>query len=80
MSAWRLVVEEHAPTAGVSRLIEIRPPALVVSAADAASGQELRLCSATLLDAFAQAPGGTRLLELTVVVRPPRTGPSEQRR
>jgi hypothetical protein len=80
MSAWRLVVEEHAPAAGVSHLIEIRPPALVVSAADAASGQELRLSSATLLEAFAQAPGGARLLELTVVVRPPRTGPSGQPR
>jgi hypothetical protein len=81
MSSWRRVVEEHAPAAsGSSRLIEIRPPALVVSAADAASGQELRLCSAQLLDAFAGAPGGTRLLELKVVVQGSGRGPAGQPR
>ena len=79
MSTWRRVVEAHAPAAGPSDIIELRPPVLVVSAADAAGGQELRLCSATLLEAFAQAPGGSRLLELTVVVRPPRPGPAAAR-
>jgi predicted nucleic acid-binding Zn ribbon protein len=77
MSSWQRVVEEQAPAAaGASRLVEIRPPALIVSAADAATGQELRLHSAQLLEAFAAAPGGTRLLELKVVVRPPVQGPS----
>ncbi len=76
MSSWRRVVEVHVPAASPSDIIEVRPPALIVSAADAAAGQELRLCAAALLEAFAQAPGGARLLELRVVVRPPRTGPS----
>jgi hypothetical protein len=81
MASWGRVVEEHAPPAsGTSRLIEIRPPVLVVSAADAASAQELRLCSAVLLDAFATAPGGVRLLELRVVLRPSAAGPSGQPR
>ena len=53
---------------GGSRLLEIRPPLLVVSADDAMLGQELRLRSSELLDAFATAPGGQRLLELRVVV------------
>lgn len=79
MSSWRRVVEEQVPAAsGASRLIEIRPPALFVSADDAATGQELRLHSAQLLDAFAGAPGGQRLLELKVVVRGPGAGPSEK--
>jgi hypothetical protein len=81
MSSWRRVVEEHAPAAsGASQLIEVRPPCLIVSADDAAAGQELRLCSVALLDAFAGAPGGARLLDLTVIVRPPGTGPSEKPR
>jgi hypothetical protein len=77
MSSWRRVVEEQAPAAaGASRIIEIRPPALIVSADDAAAGQELRLHCAQLLDAFAGTPGGARLLELKIVVRRPPQGPS----
>jgi hypothetical protein len=72
ISSWRRVVEELVPAAaGATRLIEIRPPALIVSADDAATGQELRLHTTQLLDAFAGAPGGQRLLELKVVVRDP---------
>lgn len=79
MSSWRRVVEVQVPAAaGASRLIEIRPPTLIVVADDAATGQELRLRSAQLLDAFAGAPGGTRLLELKVVVRHRPHEPSEQ--
>ena len=80
ISSWRRVVEEHAPAVGTSRLVEIRPPVLVVSADDAASAQELRLCSSALLDAVANAPGGVRLLDLKVVVRQPKPGPSGQPR
>jgi hypothetical protein len=70
ISSWRRVVEELVPAAaGATRLIEIRPPALIVSADDAATGQELRLHTTQILDAFARAPGGQRLLELKVVVR-----------
>jgi hypothetical protein len=81
ISSWRRVVEELVPAAaGASSLVEIRPPALVVSATDAATAQELRLQTIALLDAFARAPGGQRLLELTVVVRAPGAGPSRQPR
>jgi hypothetical protein len=71
MSSWqRLVAELVPPAAGSSSLLEIRPPQLVVSAPDAITAQELRLRSGDLLAAFAGAPGGGRLLELRVVVRP----------
>jgi hypothetical protein len=76
MASWTRVVEELAPGVGPSRLVELRPPVLVASAGDAASAQELRLCTAQLLEAFARAPGGSRLLELRVVVRPTRPGDS----
>ena len=70
VTSWTRIVEEQAPAAtGASRLLEVRPPALIVSAPDAATAQELRLRSPELLDAFASAPGGQRLRELQVVVR-----------
>jgi hypothetical protein len=79
ITSWRRVVEELVPAAaGASALVEVRPPRLVVSATDAATAQELRLQSAALLEAFAHAPGGQRLLELTVVVRPPAAGRSHE--
>lgn len=76
MSIWVRLVEELVPAAaGTSQVLEIRPPTLVVSAEDQAAGQELRLRSADLLAAFGSAPGGVRLRELRVVVRPSgRTG------
>ncbi len=75
ISSWSRIVEELVPAAtGASQLLEIRAPALVVSADDAATGQELRLHSHQLLEAFAGAPGGQRLRELHVVVRGPRPG------
>lgn len=77
MSSWSRIVEELVPVAaGASHLLEIRPPGLYVSADDAATGQELRLHTVELLEAFATAPGGQRLLELHVVVRRPRNGDS----
>jgi hypothetical protein len=51
--------------------MEIRPPVLIVSADDPPTAQELRLRTTELLDAFAGAPGGQRLLELKVVIRTP---------
>jgi hypothetical protein len=45
----------------------------VVSAANPNVAQEVRLRQAELLTAFAQSPEGVRLLELRVVVRPPRS-------
>ncbi len=74
MAAWERLISEHVPAAaGASRLLSIQPPALVVSAANPIVAQELRLRQAELLAAFAQAPEGVRLLELRVVVRPPRS-------
>ena len=81
ISSWGRIVEEQVPPAsGASQLLEIRPPVLYVSADDASTGQELRLRSTELLDAFATAPGGQRLLELHVVVRRPRGGQSREPR
>lgn len=71
MSSWQRLVEERVPAAAASRLLEVRPPTLVVSVDDAATGQELRLRSAELLEAFGTLPGGQRLLELRVVIRRP---------
>lgn len=75
MTSWeRLVAELVPPAAGASHLLEVRPPELLVSADDPMTGQELRLQADILLRAFATAPGGVRLRELRVVVRPPRRG------
>jgi hypothetical protein len=72
MASWALIVEEHVPPAsGLSELVAVQPPALVVSASAAIVAQELRLRSSQLLHAFAAAPGGSRLMELRVVLRPP---------
>ena len=81
LSSWGRIVEEQVPVAaGASRLLEVRPPALIVSADDSAVAQELRLHSAELLSAFATAPGGQQLLELRVVVRGPGSGVSQKPR
>ena len=80
-SSWERIVEELVPSAaGASRLLEVRPPALIVAAHDAATGQELRLHASDLLEAFASAPGGQRLRELQVVVRRPSKGVSGEPR
>jgi hypothetical protein len=79
MSTWARLVEEHVPpAAGLSELVAIQPPALVVSATAPIVAQELRLRARQLLAAFASAPGGARLFELRVVLRP--AGASRSRR
>jgi hypothetical protein len=71
IASWERLVDELVPAAaGASRLLEIRPPQLMVSAADALTAQELRLRSEQLLAAFARAPGGSRLLELRITIQP----------
>ncbi len=71
MSAWQRIVEERVPAAsGGSNLLDVQPPVLVVSAESPIIAQELRLRQADLLGAFAQAPDGSRLIELRVVIRP----------
>ncbi len=82
MAAWERLVGERVPAAaGTSQLLSVQPPTLVVSAANPRVALELQLRQADLLAAFAQAPDGVHLLELRVVVRPPRTdGTSSGRR
>lgn len=71
MHAWERVVAAVVPAAaGQSQVLELRPPAIVVTAPDAATGQELRLRAPELIAAYAAAPGGARVRELRVVVRP----------
>ena len=70
VAAWQRIVAERVPAAGgSSTLLSLQPPALVVSATSPMIAQELRLRQADLLDAFAQAPEGQKLIELRVVVR-----------
>ena len=70
MAAWQRIVAERVPAAaGTSALLAVQPPAVVVSAASPIIAQELRLRQGELLEAFAQAPDGQRLLELRVVIR-----------
>ena len=71
MGAWRHLVAELLPAAaGESELLSVQPPVLVVSAVSPIVAQELRLRSASLLDAFASTPDGVRLVELRIVGRP----------
>jgi len=70
MATWQRIVEERVPRAsGATSLLALQPPALVVSASSPIVAQELRLRQTDLLDAFAQAPDGQKLLELRVVIR-----------
>ena len=71
MAAWQRIVEERVPAAsGASSLLDVQPPALVVSASSPIVAQELRMRQLDLLAAFAQMPDGARLIELRVVIRP----------
>ena len=71
LAAWQRIVAERVPgAAGSSSLLSLQPPALVVSATSPIVAQEIRLRQSDLLDAFAQAPEGQKLIELRVVVRP----------
>ena len=75
MAAWERLVEEHVPAArGTSRLLDVQPPALVVSATTNLVAQELRLRQMELLEAFARLPEGRHVLELRIVIRPPGSG------
>jgi len=72
--SWEAIVARHVPAAvGHCELVEVRPPLLVVRAADAATAQELRLQGSALLAAFGRAAGAPEVGELRVVVRPSRT-------
>lgn len=79
MAAWQRLVEERVPAAAASsRLLELRGAELVVAAASPIVAQELRLRGPELLAAFAELPGGRRMRELRLVIRPvePPAGPA----
>ena len=69
-AAWNLVVEELVPAAaGASRAARLEGDGtLVIEAAAPMVGQELRIRSEELLEAFVAAPGGMRAGRLRVVV------------
>ncbi len=69
-AAWNRVVEERVPAAaGGSRAARLEGDGtLVVEAVAPMIGQELRIRSEELLEAFAAAPGGLRAVRLRVVV------------
>ncbi|MBA3307923.1 MAG: DUF721 domain-containing protein [Chloroflexi bacterium] len=80
MASWERLLGEHVPAAsGSSTLLAVRPPTLIVSADSPIVAQELTLRSDQLLSAFASAPGGSRLLELRVSLRPRAGGPPGDR-
>jgi hypothetical protein len=70
VAAWQRIIAERVPAAtGSSTLLALQPPTLVVSAASPIIAQEIHLRQVDLLDAFARAPEGQKLIELRVVVR-----------
>jgi hypothetical protein len=69
-STWDALVAERVPAAtGASRLVGIEDDALLVEATLPIVGQELRLRSSELLEAFRTAPGGFSAAGLRVRVR-----------
>lgn len=75
MASWKRLVAELVPAAaGATELLAIRPAELVVSTSEPIVAQELRLRSGELLEAFAMAPGGARVLGLRVLLRSPQGG------
>lgn len=80
MASWQRLLAELVPAAsGSSSLLAVRPPALIVSADSPIVAQELHLRSEELLTSFACAPGGSRLLELRISLRPQSSGPRGDR-
>jgi predicted nucleic acid-binding Zn ribbon protein len=75
LATWQRLVAELVPGAAAqSVMLAVQPPTLVVSASSPALAQELRLRQRELLERFAGAPDGVRLLELRVVVRQTASG------
>ncbi len=75
-STWDVLVAELVPpAAGACHLVRLEPDALVVAVDEPIVGAELRMRALELLDAFAAAPGGTRVrfLRIQSVEREPRS-------
>jgi hypothetical protein len=67
-AAFERVVAEHVPAAaGSARLLRISGSALLVEVDHPLVGQELRLRSTELLEAFSASPAGVRAGELRIV-------------
>lgn len=59
-----LVAERVPPAAGACRLVRLEPDALVVAVDEPIVAAALRMRALELLEAFAAAPGGTRVRHL----------------
>ena len=75
MAAWERLISERIPgAAGASHLLSVQPPALVVSASQPERRPGTAPAPGRAADGVcAELPEGVRLLELRVVVRPPRS-------
>ena len=70
MATFEALVAERVPAAaGACRVVRLEGFTLDVEADAPIVAQELRLRQTELLDAFAQAPEGQKLIELRVVIR-----------
>jgi hypothetical protein len=68
VAAFERVVAEHVPAAaGSARLLRVSGHAIIVEVDHPLVGQELRLRSTELLEAFSASPAGARVAELRVV-------------
>jgi hypothetical protein len=69
-AAFDTLLGERVPTAaGAARLLRAGSAALIVEVDHPAVGQEVRLRSDELLEAFATMPGGARAAEIRIVSR-----------
>jgi len=69
-AAFDALLGERVPAAaGAARLLRASPGALIVEVDHPVVGQEVRLRSEELLDAFAMMPGGARAAEIRIVSR-----------
>jgi hypothetical protein len=69
-AAFDALLGERVPAAtGAARLLRATQGALIVEVDHPVVGQEVRLRSEEILDAFATMPGGVRALEIRIVSR-----------
>jgi hypothetical protein len=69
-AAFDALIGERVPVAvGAARLLRASPGALIVEVDHPVVGQEVRLRSDELLEAFAAMPGGARAAEIRIVTR-----------
>jgi predicted nucleic acid-binding Zn ribbon protein len=67
IATWDAIVAERVPpAAGACRLVALEHDALVVDVDEPIVAAELRMRALELLDAFAAAPGGSRVPRLTL--------------